>query len=166
MQENSKTRIICYCPIRRSMELLGGKWKLIIIYILDNRTLRYGELKRLIPEISDKMLIQELKELVDSGILHKDVYAEIPPRAEYSLTERGLKVLPIIEHLQILEEGLNFRLAGHPARRVASWMTARLGRPYDHRQLDRCLEKMLHHRRVRQRSLPALPVSEGPSDEA
>ena len=88
------------CTVRKSLEILGGKWKLLMIYYLKSQQpLRYGELKRLMPDISEKMLIQELKSLVKNGVLKRKSYPEIPPRVEYSLTEKGKEVLPIIDLL-------------------------------------------------------------------
>lgn len=86
--------------MRKSMEMLGGKWKLLLLDTFKNSpTKRYGELKKSVPEISEKMLIQELKSLVELGLLSKKSYPEVPPRVEYTLTENGVKALPIIESL-------------------------------------------------------------------
>jgi DNA-binding HxlR family transcriptional regulator len=87
------------CPVKRSLNILGGKWKLRIIGQIGIKILRYGDLKRQIPDISEKMLIQELKSLVKFNILNKKSYNEVPPKVEYSLTKKGLKVLPILEKL-------------------------------------------------------------------
>lgn len=87
------------CPVRKSLALLGGKWTLLILFQINERVLRYGELKRCIPGISEKMLIQELNFLVQNGIVSKKSYPEIPPRVEYQLTELGLKTLPIADKL-------------------------------------------------------------------
>ena len=70
-----------------------------IIFQIGPETKRYGELKRLIPDISEKMLIQELKSLVDYNIIHKKVYHEVPPKVEYTLTEKGLEVIPLIHKM-------------------------------------------------------------------
>lgn len=88
------------CPVKKSLEMLGGKWKLRIIDTCAPNYRRFGELKRAIPDISEKMLIQELKKLVAFGILQKKSYPEIPPRVEYSLTDKGREVLPIIALLK------------------------------------------------------------------
>lgn len=85
------------CPIKRTLDIIGGKWKLRLIFQIGTEIRRYGELKKLIPDISEKMLIQELKSLVDYGILNKKSFNEIPPRVEYTLTKKGLKVLPLID---------------------------------------------------------------------
>lgn len=84
------------CPVGASLKILGGKWRLRIINEIGEEKRRFGELKRLIPDISEKMLIQELKALVEYDILTKKSYPQIPPRVEYSLTRKGVKVLPII----------------------------------------------------------------------
>ena len=85
------------CPVRKSMQIFAGKWTLLIIYQINSRIIRYGELKRAIPGISEKMLINELKFLYDKGLIAKKQYPEVPPRVEYSLTPLGEKVLPIID---------------------------------------------------------------------
>lgn len=87
------------CPVKASLALLGGKWSLIILYQINNRIIRYGELKRSIPGISEKMLIQELNNLVKHELVYKKAYAEIPPKVEYTLTKKGLNTLPIVQKL-------------------------------------------------------------------
>lgn len=87
------------CPVRRSLKILGGKWTLLILFQINERVIRYGELKRAIPCISEKMLIQELNFLVEHKLVSKKAYPEIPPKVEYTLTELGLKTLPIAETL-------------------------------------------------------------------
>lgn len=94
-----KIYITARCPIRTTLELLGGKWKLLILHQLYNKTLRLSELKSLIPDISEKMLIQELKILVDSGLVDRNNFGEVPPRVEYSLTLKGRNVKPLIEQM-------------------------------------------------------------------
>jgi DNA-binding HxlR family transcriptional regulator len=99
--EDRRIYITPRCPIRTTIELLGGKWRLLIMNQLYGHTLRLSELKALIPEISEKMLIQELKVLVDSGLVIRKNYGEVPPRVEYSLSEKGLHVKPLIEQMVI-----------------------------------------------------------------
>lgn len=94
------------CPVRKAMEIVGGKWKLFIIQQLGTGMMRYGDLKRAIPDISEKMLIQELKSLVDLGILEKKSFGEIPPRVEYRLTQQGKKALPLLEHIKAFGEAM------------------------------------------------------------
>lgn len=83
--------------MRKGLDVIGSRWKLIIIASLRNGKKRYGEIKRLIPEISEKMLINELKSLVNFGLVDKKSYLEIPPKVEYSLSEKGKDILPIID---------------------------------------------------------------------
>lgn len=87
------------CPVRKTMQVIGGKWSIVIIFQINTRTIRYGELKRCIPGISEKMLIEQLKFLCSSGLVNKKAYPEIPPRVEYSLTSKGEKLLPIIDDI-------------------------------------------------------------------
>jgi len=89
------------CPVRKSLAILGGKWTLLVLFQINDRVLRYGELKRAIPGISEKVLIQELNSLVEYRLVSKKSYAEIPPKVEYRLTKLGLETLPIIETLAI-----------------------------------------------------------------
>jgi DNA-binding HxlR family transcriptional regulator len=87
------------CPVRKTLGLLGGKWTLLILFQINDRIMRYGELKRAIPGISEKMLIQELNFLIEHEFVSKKSFPEIPPRVEYRLTNLGLKALPIAEKL-------------------------------------------------------------------
>jgi DNA-binding HxlR family transcriptional regulator len=87
------------CPVRKTLGVLGGKWKLLILFQINNRKIRYGELKRTIPGISEKIFIQELKFLVDNKLVSKEIFHEIPPHVEYSLTKMGLETLPIVDTL-------------------------------------------------------------------
>ena len=98
--------ITARCPIRTTLEMLGGKWRLLIIHQIGERTVRFGELKRLLPDISEKMLVQELKTLADYDLVARRSYGEVPPRVDYRLTEQGQRVLPLIEHIR--EFGLEY----------------------------------------------------------
>ncbi len=98
-QQNT-LKIGARCPIRTTLEMLGGKWKLLIIYQLYQEKLRLSEIRRRIPGISEKMLIQELKSLTDSNLVKRINYGEVPPRVEYQLTEMGAEVIPLIDHLR------------------------------------------------------------------
>jgi len=101
MRKNEKKNLPCddSCPVKASLKLLGGKWTLMIIFQINDDVMRYGELKRAIPGISEKMLIQELNMLVENKLVSKKAYPEIPPKVEYRLTELGLKTIPLIEKL-------------------------------------------------------------------
>ena len=83
-----------------AMHKIAGKWKLVILWhIYDHEIIRYGELQRVLVNISHKMLSNQLKELVNDGIIHKEIYQQIPPKVEYSLTEFGQTLVPIMKML-------------------------------------------------------------------
>ena len=94
--KNAETIITARCPIRTTLELVGGKWKLMLIFQLSSKPLRLSELKRAIPDISEKMLIQELKKLIDSHIVTRKNFGEVPPKVEYHLNDIGFQVLPLL----------------------------------------------------------------------
>ena len=77
--------------------MIGGKWKPIILYAIKKETKRFSEIKRLIPAISQKMLTQQLRELEDDGIVHRRVYPVVPPKVEYSITDYGGTLMPILD---------------------------------------------------------------------
>jgi DNA-binding HxlR family transcriptional regulator len=88
----------CKCSIDYTLAIVGGKWKWGIIYRLsENGILRYGELKKNLQVITHKMLSQELKELEAEKLIHRKAYSQIPPKVEYSLTEKGKTLLPILD---------------------------------------------------------------------
>lgn len=87
------------CPVRTTLHVLGGKWKLLILSCLLEEPRRYGELRRLIPEITEKMLIQQLRELEEHGIVSRTVQQQVPPRVDYALTEQGRLAQPVFEAL-------------------------------------------------------------------
>lgn len=88
------------CPIRNILSRISDKWSLLVLYILDQENiLRFNMLQKKIPDISQKMLTITLRTLEEDGYIKRKVYAEIPPRVEYSLTERAYTLLPIIDNL-------------------------------------------------------------------
>lgn len=87
---------IYYNPVQLVMEQIGGTWKAPILWRLKNNTMRYGELRKDIPHISDKMLTTQLRELEEDGYISRKVYAVVPPKTEYSLTEQGKEILKLI----------------------------------------------------------------------
>jgi DNA-binding HxlR family transcriptional regulator len=82
-----------------AVNIVGGKWKPAILHMLSEGTMRFGELKKNIPPVSQEMLTQQLGELELDGIVSRKVYAEVPPRVEYSLTDRGTTLTPILDDL-------------------------------------------------------------------
>ncbi|WP_141335318.1 helix-turn-helix domain-containing protein [Paenibacillus sp. tmac-D7] len=86
------------CEKELTLAIIGGKWKLVLLWHLGREgAQRFSELQRLLPKITHKMLTSQLKELIDDGIVHREVFPEVPPRVEYSMTELGMTLLPIIE---------------------------------------------------------------------
>ncbi|MBC2305166.1 winged helix-turn-helix transcriptional regulator [Listeria booriae] len=90
-----KTTFSCGADVTASV--IGGKWKLQILYKLITKTIRFNEFRRLIPEITQRMLTLQLRELEEDGIVHREVYPQIPPKVEYRLTELGETLIPLIE---------------------------------------------------------------------
>ena len=88
------------CPIRNVLSRVGDKWSMLVLFTLENNdSQRFKELQRNIPDISQKMLTATLKMLEGDGLIHREVFPEIPPRVEYSLTEKGKSLLPLIDNL-------------------------------------------------------------------
>jgi len=85
------------CPVKLTADIIGGKWKPLILFLLEGKLRRFGELQRLIPGMTKKMLTQHLRELEADGIVHRKVYAEVPPKVEYSLTRHGESLKPILK---------------------------------------------------------------------
>ncbi|MDF2634910.1 MAG: transcriptional regulator, HxlR family [Pelosinus sp.] len=87
------------CSMELTLDLIGGKWKSLILWHLGENTLRFSELKKTLPQITQKMLTQQLRNLEADGLVHRYIYTQIPPKVEYSLTEAGKSLLPILDTL-------------------------------------------------------------------
>ena len=88
------------CPIRYALGIVGGKWKLpILCMLVSGRPARYSVMKRKLGDVTNMMLAQSLKELEAAGMVHREQYNEVPPRVEYSLTEKGNSIVPILIQL-------------------------------------------------------------------
>ena len=87
------------CPVEITIGIVGGKWKCLILWHLHLEKMRFKELERIVPGVSQKMLSQQLKEMEKDGLLTKTIYPEVPPRVEYELTCRGHSLFPVLEQM-------------------------------------------------------------------
>lgn len=88
------------CPVETTLDVIGGKWKGILLYHLIDGKKRFNEFRRLYPKITQRMLTLQLRELERDGVVHHEVYQQVPPKVEYSLTEFGRTLEPIILHMK------------------------------------------------------------------
>ncbi len=92
------------CPVETALDVLLGKWKILILWYLRAETKRFSELQKLLPHTTQKMLIQKLRELEKDGIVKREVYPVVPPKVEYSLTLYGQSLKPILKQLYLWGE--------------------------------------------------------------
>ena len=88
------------CPVAFTVDVIGGKWKSLILFHLMSGTKRFNELRRLIPDITQRMLTLQLRELETDGVIHREIYREVPPKVEYSLTELGNSLAPLVSAMR------------------------------------------------------------------
>ena len=100
MQEQKNEAFLPACPVETTLMLIGDKWKVLILRYLMPGTKRFGELKKSIGSVSQKVLTAQLRAMEESGLIARKVYAEVPPRVEYSLTEHGKSLKPILDAMQ------------------------------------------------------------------
>jgi len=105
-----------YCPVKLTASIIGGKWKPLILFYLEGNTRRFGELRKMIPGMTKKMLTQNLRELEQDRIIHRKVYAVVPPKVEYSLTRHGESLKPILKLMS--EWGARHHALCGPANQV------------------------------------------------
>lgn len=94
------------CPVEATLELIGGKWKGLVLYHLLQGTMRFNEIRRKLPSVTQRMLTRQLRELEAAGLIVRTVYAEVPPRVEYALSAEGESLRPVI--LALREWGRNY----------------------------------------------------------
>lgn len=97
MKQYKLDGVFYYCPVDLTLSVIGGRWKSLVFWNLRNGAKRFGELKRILVGINDKMLTQVLRELASCGLVHREEYVCKPPKVEYSLTDEGKKLLPVME---------------------------------------------------------------------
>ncbi|AUT04856.1 MarR family transcriptional regulator [Streptococcus parauberis] len=95
------------CPVETTLSLIGDKWKILILRDLLKGTMRFGQLQKSIGKVSQKVLTSQLRDMEAHGLVHREAFAEIPPRVEYSLTETGLSLEPVIDSM--LAWGQNYQ---------------------------------------------------------
>ncbi|TCO68678.1 winged helix-turn-helix transcriptional regulator [Marinisporobacter balticus] len=101
------------CSMELSLALIGGKWKSLILWYLGENTMRFSELRRMLPKITQKMLTQQLRALEENGLVNRVIYTQVPPKVEYSLTDEGKSLLPIFETL--IKWGVNHANSDQPS---------------------------------------------------
>lgn len=98
--ERTEIKELPACPVETTLTLIGDKWKVLILRDLMPGTKRFGELKKSIGHVSQKVLTAQLRDMEENGLLHRRTYAEVPPRVEYSLTDLGRSLKPVLDALQ------------------------------------------------------------------
>lgn len=88
-----------HCPVEAAIDVIGGKWKPLILWALRTGTLRFSQIENELPDITQKMLTKQLRELEQDGLVARKVYAQVPPKVEYTLTESGESLMPIMDML-------------------------------------------------------------------
>lgn len=101
------TKELPACPVEMTLQLIGNKWKILILRDLLDGTKRFGELKKSVGSISQKVLTQNLREMEASGLVIRKIYAEVPPRVDYTLTETGYSLKPILDSM--VEWGTSYK---------------------------------------------------------
>ena len=96
---DSKSGDCIECPVDATLKVLGGKWKILILFHLNGSSKRFSELRRSIPQITEKMLTQQLKELEADSVVNRKVYPQVPPKVEYSITDYGKTLQPVIKSM-------------------------------------------------------------------
>lgn len=104
MNEQKTVKELPECPVETTLSLIGDKWKVLIMRDLFGGKKRFGELKKSLAGVSQKVLTSQLRDMEESGLISRTVYAEVPPRVEYELTELGLSLKPIIDEMRIWGE--------------------------------------------------------------
>ena len=105
MNETSTKKELPACPVETTLTLIGDKWKVLILRDLMPGTKRFGELKKSVGNVSQKVLTAQLRAMEENGLVHRQVYAEVPPRVEYSLTDLGQSLKPILDSMWAWGEG-------------------------------------------------------------
>lgn len=106
LQPRKNDRKMVRCPVETTIAAIGGKWKVLVIHHLLQETKRFGELSRLLGGVSARTLTRQLRELEESGVIHREVYQQVPPKVEYSLTPLGRELQPVLQAMHAWGEKL------------------------------------------------------------
>ena len=120
------------CPVEATLDLIDGKWKGVILYHLLDDTIRFNELRRRLARITQRMLTRQLRELETSGLIHREIFAEVPPRVEYSLTPLGRSLEPVVRMLWTWGNGYLAGRETHAASADGATNSPRLVRLVSH----------------------------------
>ena len=107
MSDKKMPKELPACPVETTLSLIGNKWKDLILRDLMEGTMRFGQVKKSVGDISQKVLTAQLRDMEESGLVDRKVYAEVPPRVEYSLTELGLSLKPVLDAM--VEWGMDYK---------------------------------------------------------
>src|SRR6516225_4020078 len=147
------------CPVEACTEVIGGKWKGEILFILFSGTKRHSELRKLIPDTTQRMLTTQLRELEEDGVIERKVYAQVPPKVEYSISKRGRALKPVIDAMW--DWGKNF-LDTLPEGRLkpkASGSAASMASAFEKNALDIRVDSSNAHYNPRQKGNARQPHS-------
>ena len=100
MQQTEETELFVECPVASVQKVVRGKWSMVILSFLRHKTLRFGALSRKMPMVTQANVTKELRLLESYGLIHREVYPQVPPKVEYSLTEMGYKFMPVLDALE------------------------------------------------------------------
>ena len=115
------------CPVEAVFGVIGGKWKAVILFRLSMATMRFGELRRVLCKVTPRMLTNQLRELERDGLVHREVYAQVPPKVEYSLTDLGRSLIPALTALKDWSEAYIFSGAKHRQKKGVAKAAAQAG---------------------------------------
>ena len=118
METKAPIKPVTFCPVEITLAVIGGKYKPLLLYYLEvHKVLRFGQLRQLVTSASKKMLTQQLRELEEDGLVHRKVYKVVPPKVEYSLTERGKRLRPVLKEMGLW----GAKNARHYGKSIGHW---------------------------------------------
>ena len=107
------------CPIEDTLNVIAGRWKIVILWWLQGGELRFGELRRHMPSVTPKMLTQQLRQMEEEGLVRREIFAQVPPKVVYSMTERGRSLRPVLKSMYDWSVAQSVKDLGYPAPKPA-----------------------------------------------